>query len=364
MPELPEVETVARDLRRHLLPDGAGSGPGIAGARVAWARTLRDEDPAGFVAGVTGRRIEGVGRRGKNVLIDLDGGAFLTVHLKMTGQLFVVPAGAAGGPVRARRPGARRRPRDPLPGRAQVRPDRAVRGGRRSLRRPRPRAARPALHAARLARAAAGPAGPAQAAARGPVVRRGHRQHLRRRGAVALAAPPAPVRRLAAPEGRARALPQRAGDPGRGGRAARQLHRRLHGARRRRRDAGAARRLPAHGAAVPALRPADPADRDRHPGDALLLVLPAAPRRGAPGGREAARDDDPAARAGRVRPAGPPLGGAGRRGVAREDGRRGRHGPRADVAHEGGGRRRRAAARAGGGRWRAGARARWPGATA
>ena len=56
-------------------------------------RTLRDEDPAGFVTGVTGRRIEGVGRRGKNVLIDLDGGAFLTVHLKMTGQLFVVPAG-------------------------------------------------------------------------------------------------------------------------------------------------------------------------------------------------------------------------------------------------------------------------------
>jgi formamidopyrimidine-DNA glycosylase len=93
MPELPEVETVARDLRRHLLPDGAGSGPGISGARVAWPRTLRDEDPAAFVAGVTGRRIEGVGRRGKNVLIDLDGGAFLTVHLKMTGQLFVVPAG-------------------------------------------------------------------------------------------------------------------------------------------------------------------------------------------------------------------------------------------------------------------------------
>ncbi|HYO43251.1 MAG TPA: DNA-formamidopyrimidine glycosylase [Candidatus Limnocylindrales bacterium] len=92
MPELPEVETVARDLRRHLMPEGGGSGPGIAGARVAWARTLRDEDPAAFAAGVMGRRIEGVGRRGKNVLIDLDGGAFLTVHLKMTGQLFVVPA--------------------------------------------------------------------------------------------------------------------------------------------------------------------------------------------------------------------------------------------------------------------------------
>ena len=98
MPELPEVETVARDLRRHLLPEGARTRPGIAGARVSWPRTLRDEDPAAFVAGVTGRRIEGVGRRGKNVLIDLDGGAFLTVHLKMTGQLFVVPAGVPVDP--------------------------------------------------------------------------------------------------------------------------------------------------------------------------------------------------------------------------------------------------------------------------
>ena len=53
------------------------------------------------------------------------------------------------------------------------------------------------------------------------------------------------------------------------------LHRRLHGAGRRRRDAGAPGRLPAHRPAVPALRPPDPADRHRHPGDALLLVLPA-----------------------------------------------------------------------------------------
>jgi formamidopyrimidine-DNA glycosylase len=92
MPELPEVETVARDLRRRLLPDGAGPGPEITGARVSWPRTIRDGDVAAFVDGVAGRRIEGVGRRGKQVLLDLDGGAFVTIHLKMTGQLFVVPA--------------------------------------------------------------------------------------------------------------------------------------------------------------------------------------------------------------------------------------------------------------------------------
>src|SRR3954452_1487092 len=92
MPELPEVETVARDLRRRLLPDGDRPGPRITGARVSWTRTLRDEDPAGFVEGVKGRQIQAVGRRGKQLVIDLDGGAFLTIHLKMTGQLFVVPA--------------------------------------------------------------------------------------------------------------------------------------------------------------------------------------------------------------------------------------------------------------------------------
>ncbi len=92
MPELPEVETVARDLRRHLLPDEGAPGPEISGARVSWTRTLRGENPEVFIAGVTGRRIEGVGRRGKNIVVNLDGGAFLTIHLKMTGQVFVVPA--------------------------------------------------------------------------------------------------------------------------------------------------------------------------------------------------------------------------------------------------------------------------------
>lgn len=92
MPELPEVETVARDLRRHLLPDGGGPGPVVTGARVVWPGTLRDGDPPSFERAVTGRRIEAIGRRGKQIVIDLDGGAFLTVHLKMTGQLFVVPA--------------------------------------------------------------------------------------------------------------------------------------------------------------------------------------------------------------------------------------------------------------------------------
>src|SRR3954447_10591738 len=92
MPELPEVETVARDLRRILLPPDTDVGPVIVGARVHWPRTLRAGDEAAFDAAVRGRRIEAVGRRGKQLVLELSGGAILTIHLKMTGQLFVVPA--------------------------------------------------------------------------------------------------------------------------------------------------------------------------------------------------------------------------------------------------------------------------------
>lgn len=92
MPELPEVETVARDLRGLIV------GATIVDAETRWARTLRDLTPEAFASGVAGRRIEAVGRRGKQVVIDLSGGAFLTIHLKMTGQLFVVPQGRPDDP--------------------------------------------------------------------------------------------------------------------------------------------------------------------------------------------------------------------------------------------------------------------------
>ena len=84
MPELPEVETVARDLRPHLV------GATIVGARCSWARTLRTHTPEAFAEAVAGRRIVAVGRRAKQLVVDLSGDAALTVHLKMTGQLFVV----------------------------------------------------------------------------------------------------------------------------------------------------------------------------------------------------------------------------------------------------------------------------------
>jgi formamidopyrimidine-DNA glycosylase len=92
MPELPEVETVARDLRPRLV------GAEIVGVRSSWARTLRNLDADAFSAAVIGRTIETVGRRAKLLVVELSGGLGLTIHLKMTGQLFVVPSAAPDDP--------------------------------------------------------------------------------------------------------------------------------------------------------------------------------------------------------------------------------------------------------------------------
>jgi formamidopyrimidine-DNA glycosylase len=92
VPELPEVETVARDLRPRL------TGATIVGARTSWARTLRSHDPVAFAELVAGHRVEEVGRRAKQLVVTLSGGLALTIHLKMTGQLFVVPAETAVDP--------------------------------------------------------------------------------------------------------------------------------------------------------------------------------------------------------------------------------------------------------------------------
>ena len=89
MPELPEVETVARDLRPRLV------GARIAGTRTNWLKTLRSGDPLAFAAAVVGRSIVASTRRAKLVVLELDDGRAITIHLKMTGQLFVVPAATA-----------------------------------------------------------------------------------------------------------------------------------------------------------------------------------------------------------------------------------------------------------------------------
>lgn len=87
MPELPEVEYVARQLRQTL------PGRRIVGADVRWARAIQDMEPAEFVAGVTGRVVTEIGRRAKYLLLTLDDGRLLIVHRRMSGNLLLREAG-------------------------------------------------------------------------------------------------------------------------------------------------------------------------------------------------------------------------------------------------------------------------------
>ena len=88
MPELPEVETIARGLANA-----------IAGKTVDSATVLRPKvvvpEPDRFVRALAGECIAAVGRRGKFVVFELASGKALVVHLRMTGRLIVQAAGTA-----------------------------------------------------------------------------------------------------------------------------------------------------------------------------------------------------------------------------------------------------------------------------
>lgn len=96
MPELPEVETVARHLRTGG-PDGAPPAVGrmIERAEALWAREVAGLPPRDFEARVAGSRIQSVGRRGKYLVFDLAPAGPMLIHLKMSGRLEVVPEAAA-----------------------------------------------------------------------------------------------------------------------------------------------------------------------------------------------------------------------------------------------------------------------------
>jgi formamidopyrimidine-DNA glycosylase len=93
MPELPEVETVARRLQTRL------PGATIRGAEVRWARTVAYPQPAErFELEVAGSTVERVGRRAKSVVLYLADGRVLTVALRMTGALLIAAPGTAPDP--------------------------------------------------------------------------------------------------------------------------------------------------------------------------------------------------------------------------------------------------------------------------
>src|SRR6516162_3053982 len=86
VPELPEVETIVRDLRPRL------AGRRLSAVKPASRHALRKPWDAAWNAEVAGRLVEHVRRRGKWILVGLEGEKTLVIHLGMTGQLVVTPA--------------------------------------------------------------------------------------------------------------------------------------------------------------------------------------------------------------------------------------------------------------------------------
>ncbi len=81
MPELPEVETIRRQLEPALV------GRRIVGTEVLDERWTRPDAPVALERVVGGRAIESVGRRGKYLIVGLEGDFNLVMHLRMTGNL-------------------------------------------------------------------------------------------------------------------------------------------------------------------------------------------------------------------------------------------------------------------------------------
>jgi len=86
MPELPEVETIARSLEPRL------KGRRIAGIDLVFRPLLRRGGRKGLEA-LCGRRVLGVRRRGKMLLVEIEDGRTLVFHLKMTGQFLFAGQG-------------------------------------------------------------------------------------------------------------------------------------------------------------------------------------------------------------------------------------------------------------------------------
>ena len=86
MPELPEVETIRRQLAPRV------TGRTLERVRVLDERWCMPLAPADMERALAGRRVERLGRRGKYLVWDLSGGLHLLQHLRMTGNLLYDPA--------------------------------------------------------------------------------------------------------------------------------------------------------------------------------------------------------------------------------------------------------------------------------
>lgn len=99
MPELPEVETIARYLRDGK--DGVSLvGQRISTAEVLWERSVAEPRPAEFIGRLSGQIIVGVDRRAKFLVLHLSADSLL-IHLRMSGDLRIEPERNESGQPRA-----------------------------------------------------------------------------------------------------------------------------------------------------------------------------------------------------------------------------------------------------------------------
>ena len=83
MPELPEVETVKNQLSPHII------GRTITKVTLLWDRMVKGQDAAEFIRRIAGQKITDIARQGKYLIVHLNSGEKLIIHLKMTGSLQV-----------------------------------------------------------------------------------------------------------------------------------------------------------------------------------------------------------------------------------------------------------------------------------
>jgi formamidopyrimidine-DNA glycosylase len=93
MPELPEVETI----RRQLCEAGV-AGRVIEKTFIEWPRTVEPLSPAAFCKKLTGRKIDRLSRHGKWLIFELNGDENLLVHLRMTGGFYLSRGTLKKGP--------------------------------------------------------------------------------------------------------------------------------------------------------------------------------------------------------------------------------------------------------------------------
>lgn len=107
MPELPEVQTVVSELNpklkhktikevRVLMPKMVALGPGT----LPNLRKVDGSVPGKFAQALKGKKIAGVKRRAKLIIIDISGEYAILVHLKMTGQLIFLAKKELSRPIK------------------------------------------------------------------------------------------------------------------------------------------------------------------------------------------------------------------------------------------------------------------------